>query len=515
MAEVLFLGGKKVRSIDDIMGTPHVEELFVYFIEGRLEKWMNEEKSSYLHFLEQLTLITKDFSVDTINQIKLLFGIKEELQVISNQRDFELAMSDNEIVRYVLQKGTYSIAKDIIADKSKVLVATTEAKPSIDVGCAFEKKFKTFVATSNVDVNYVNLTANDLTEYLKNHNLSIEEKLELVNSIDSSKITQELIRLKIDLLLQMGDDGILEAQSVAEQIADEGEKLFCLYDINYRLSNNQKECVDLYLKPAADKGNIDAIHTYALILKNGNKAEKKTVFDILETQAAKSAKLLNVLGDFYLNGIGTKSNTDMAIEKYKAAMELLSSSDAELSHSITGIGNCLMAQGKIDEAMEYYSMSSDSEKVLQVVKFYKDKQNIPQVESHYIKCKNLGYIDAIWELSEYLFSQGDAYQTKSLDYAIEYVRMPDADEKKKKAILTKQMLRYDKEEKHDKDKLICNRIEKEAADNGLHITRTMCKFKNGAEQFGKWAGTTVGGAVVMAGVNILINKITSGRNKQP
>lgn len=512
MAEVLFLGEKKVRSIDDIKGTPYVDELLVYFVEGKLEKWMNEEKSSYAHFLEQLALITKNFSLDTINKIKQLFDIKEGLQVISNQQEFEKAMAANETVHYVLLKGKYSIAKGMIADRKKVLSATTDAKPSIDIGHAFAKKFEEFVTTTNIEVNFVNLTPEDLTVYIKTNNLSLDEKIELINSIGSSEITKELLQLKIDLLWQNGEFD--EAKNMAEQIPDEGEKLYCLYKINYKLTNNQKECVELYLKPAADKGNIEAVYVYALILKNGSKSDKELAVNILELNATKSAILLNLLGDFYINGIGTKSNIDVAIEKYKAAMALLNTDDAEMSHSVTGIGNCLMAKGNIDEAMEYYSMSSDSEKVLQVVKYYKGKQNVPQVESHYIKCKNLGYIDAIWELSEYLFSQGDAYQTKSLDYAIEYVRMPDADDKKKKAILTKQMLRYDKKEKHEKDKIVCNRIEKEAADNGLHVTRTMCKVKNGAEQFGKWAGTTVGGAIVMAGVSTLINKLTSGKDKQ-
>lgn len=515
MAEVLFLGGNKVRSINDIIGTSYIEELLVYFVEGKLEKWMNEEKSSNMKFLEHLASINKDFSIDTIDKIKNLFDIKEAVTVISNQSEFELAMSDNETVRYILLGGHYSLTKGSIKETQKILVSLSDEKASIDVGRAFETKFKLFVEYTNIEVNFVNLTPADLVEYIKTNNLQLDEKLELINSIEVSNLTQELIALKVDCLLQLGE--INEAITVINQIADDGEKFFCLYDARKRISNDEnsrKEIIDTYLKPAVSMGNVKAVAEYVLILKDGSKSDKKTAFETLDVHASKSAILLNLLGDFYLNGIGTKSDFQRAIEKYKAAMELLNSCEPEMNHAITGIGNCLMAQGKADEAMEYYSMSSDSEKVRQVVKYFKEKQDVPQVESHYIKCKNLGDIDAIYELSEYLYSQGEAYQTKSLDYAIEYVRMSDADVKKKKAILTKQILRYDKKEKHEKDKIVCNRIEKEAADNGLHITRTMCKVKNGAEQFGKWAGTTVGGAVVMTGVSILINKFTSGRNKQ-
>lgn len=88
---------------------------------------------------------------------------------------------------------------------------------------------------------------------------------------------------------------------------------------------------------------------------------------------SREAILLNLLGDFYLKGIGVKSDIDAAVEKYEEARRLLSSGDLEMKHSITGIGNCLMAQGKKDEAMEYYSMSSDIDMVRKVVKYYKEK----------------------------------------------------------------------------------------------------------------------------------------------
>lgn len=134
--------------------------------------------------------------------------------------------------------------------------------------------------------------------------------------------------------------------------------------------------------------------------------------------------------------------------------------------------------------------------------------------SHFIKCKNLGDVDALLDLSNYLFTQGEAYKEQSLDYAIEYVRNADADTKKKKAVLEKQMLYYDKQEKHERDKIVCERIEREAADNGLHITRMKCKVKKTLKKVGTKVLTvgTGAGATVLA--HIICVKLDNGKEKK-
>lgn len=280
MAEVLYLGRKKVRSINDILGTPYIGELLVCFVEGKLEKWMNEERATYLKYLKKLALLDKKLCSDTIEQIKDFFEIGQDVKIIRNQREFEKAMEDEEITNFILLGGEYYMIRGKISKKSKILVGFENDKPIIDVGYTFEKKFGDLVDCVNVDLNSVRVSTEDLVVFIQTNNLSIEEKIELINGVEITESNQELIRIKIDCLQEKGE--ISEAIETIEELTDEGERLFYLFDIKDRSSDNRKELIEKYLKPAVDKGNIQAIEKYVKILKDGNKAQKKEAFDILK-----------------------------------------------------------------------------------------------------------------------------------------------------------------------------------------------------------------------------------------
>ena len=520
MAEVLFLGGEKVRSLNDIIGTPYIAELLIYFVEGKLTRWMSENKSSDSEvYLEQLNLINdKDFSIDMVDKIQKIFDTKESVGVIKNQLEFEKAMADTETMQFILLGEKYSLLKGTIADKKKVFVGLAAAKSTIDIGYALEKRFNELIELKNIQVDFNECsTVEDIIASIKSDNLTGEAALEKINSIDASQYTQELIRLKIDILLQIPDWSESEVRNAIEQLSDIGEKNFCLYLLGDKKGENKEELAERYLRPALHTENIDIIYEYANILKDKNKEKQKNALETLEKHASKSPKLLNLLGDFYLRGIGAKSNIEMAIEKYEEARKYLNSDDKEIKHSFSGIGLAYKAQGKIDDAMSYYSMSSDKKLVREVVEYYKEKKDIVQVESHYQKLKELGECDALFELSVYLFDQGgESWKEKSLDYAIEYARMLDANIKKREAILNKQISYYYDKEKHDKEKNACDRIEREAADNGLHVTRNRSKMLDSAKEVGKWAGgilaTPAAGWLVKTAFDIIKSAINDGTN---
>lgn len=497
MAEVLFLGGNKVRDIKDIIGTQYAAEMVLRFIDGSLEKWMLEEKSIYAKYLNSLSSIAKELNGKTITALRELFEIEATVEVISDQKKFEEALNSGTSTQYIVSKGTYFIPQTISLYRKVFLVGERKAEAIIETGYATQKSVLDNLNCVDIEIKVVQTSVDDLVVFLNNAEISTEEKLELINNVDEKEYTQDLLGIKIDCLLTLGE--INEALACVEKISDDGDRLFYSFDINDRISNDRKALIEKYLKPAVEKGNTLAIQKYVLILKDGSKGQKKEAFSLLTTNSQNDAVLLNMLGDFYINGIGTKSDANKALEQYQAARQLLRAEDCEMKHSITGIANCYAALGKTEEAMEYYSMSSDCKMVRKVVKYYKDKGDVPQVISHYIKCKNLGDIEALIDLSEYLFSQGEAYKEQSLNYAIEYVRSQDGDRKKKKAILEKQMLYYDKKEKHQKDKIVCDRIEREAADNGFRITRTLCKVRDLGSKAGKvvvWAGGTVGATMI-------------------
>ena len=62
MANVLFLGGSKVRELNDIIGTPYVAELVLRYIDGSLERWMEEEKTLNEEYLDKID--------EALNEIK-------------------------------------------------------------------------------------------------------------------------------------------------------------------------------------------------------------------------------------------------------------------------------------------------------------------------------------------------------------------------------------------------------------------------------------------------------------
>ena len=493
MAEVMFLGGDKVREIKDIIGTPYVAELVLRYIDGSLEKWMLEEKALYAEYLNNLSSIAKELNGTTIDALRKIFELDTNVEVVSNQKKFEEELSFGETTQYIITKGIYKIPQSISLCRKILLVGNIKDKAIIEVGYATQKSVLENLECIDIEIAVVQTSVDDLVDLLKNSEWSVERKIEYINSIDEDQYTQELIRIKIDCLLELGK--INDALSYVEKITDDGERLFCAYDINDRISNERKVLIEKYLRPAVEKGNILAIQRYVVILRDGGQEQRKEAFSLLIENSKNNVVLLNMLGDFYLNGIGTKSDVKVALEQYQTARQLLKPEDGEMNHSITGIANCLMVLGKKEEAMEYYSMSTDCKMVRKVVKYYKEKGDVQQVICHYKKCKELGDVEALIDLSNYLFSKGEAYKEQSLNYAIEYVRSQDGNRKNKKDILEKQILYYYKKEKHQKEKIVCDRIEREAADNGFHITRRLCKVVDVGEKVTKFAGGIVGGVV--------------------
>lgn len=505
MANVLFLGGSKVRELNDIIGTPYVAELVLRYIDGSLERWMEEEKTLNAEYLDKLTKVGKDINNKTINALSDIFNLDVKVEIISDQKTFEESITSGTNDQYIVSKGTYKISNSLSLNRKVLFVGTRKDDVQIEVGLSSQKTVLDNLKCMDIEIVIVKASVEDLVAYLLSCELSAEEKMKLINDVPEEKRSQDLIKVEIDCKLEVGE--IDDALVLIEKITDEGERLFYLYDVNSRVSHDEKALIENYLRPAVDIGNVLAIQRYVLILKDGSKDQKKEALSLLEDNSIGNAILLNVLGDFYLNGIGMKSNAEKALEKYQKARELLDSNNPEMQHSITGIANCLTVLGKQEEAMDYYSMSTDSKMVRKVVKYYKDKGDVPQVISHYVKCKNLGDIDALIDLSNYLFNQGEAYKEQSLNYAIEYVRSQDGDRKKKKSILEKQMLYYDKKEKHQTEKKVCDRIEREAADNGFRISRFMCKARDVGGKAVKWVGGTAGGALLTA----LVYKGLSGK----
>lgn len=492
MANVLFLGGSKVRELNDIIGTPYVAELVLRYIDGSLERWMEEEKTLNEEYLDKLSKVDKDINDKTINALRDIFNLDAKVEVLSDQKNFEEAIKSGINEQYIVTKGTYKISNSLSLNRRVRFVGTGKDDVKIEIGLSSQKTVLDNLECMDIEIVIVKVSEEDLVAYLLSCELSAEEKMKLINDVPEEKHSQDLIKVEIDCKLELGE--IDDALVLIEKVTDEGERLFYLYDVNSRVSNDGKSLLEKYLRPAVDMGNVLAIQRYVLILKDGSKAQKKEALSLLEDNSTGNAILLNIHGDFYLNGIGIKSNAKNALEKYQKARELLDDNNPEMNHSITGIANCLTVLGKQEEAMAFYSMSTDSKMVRKVVKYYKDKGDVPQVISHYVKCKNLGDVDALIDLSNYLFNQGEAYKEQSLNYAIEYVRSQDGDRKKKKAILEKQMLYYYKKEKHQTEKKVCDRIEREAADNGFRISRFMCK----ARDVGGKAVGTVGVSLLSA-----------------
>ncbi len=496
MAELLFLGGNKMRTVQDIINSVELAELMVYFVEGKLEKWLNDKSDKNRDYIEKLADVDKEYSMNTVNKLKEIFNMDTNVIVVDSQKCFDEIGDDTNISCLLLVSGKYTLNNEQLISKKVKIVGPTRSKPIINIGMALKAKFETNVKAVNVDICYINKSAEDLVIYLKEANLSAEDKIRIIESSEVEKENQHILEIQIDCMLQLGK--IEEAIEAIKKIENGGCRNLYLFDAYDRTSNDRKKLIDIYLKPAAESGNEEALRKYALYMKDGDKDDKKSAFNMLVNGAGVNPVLLNILADFYLQGIGTKSDVEAANKKYQEARQRLESNTPEMSHSVTGIGNCLMKLKKKDDAMKYYSMSTDCSKLQEVIEYYKGKKDVKQVIVHSKKCFEYGDIKALYDLSLWLFDRGDSYKKQSLDYAIEYVRAADGDIKKKKSLLEKQLLYYDKIEKHNKEKIECNRIEREASDNGIKLSKTINKVESIIKKSLSFIVKTAGGVAITA-----------------
>lgn len=341
---------------------------------------------------------------------------------------------------------------------------------------------KHLVCDGNV-VQYDDFSDEDIIAHIKyiiqHEELGISDKVKIESLFKKIKNnSKDTILLDIDYKIRMGN--LKEALELSQKLPDEdGTKSFYCYKINKESGKNIKEIINPYLKSAAEKGHRDAIVEYVLILKNGTKEERKEALKLLENFSKDDGPLLNLLGDFYLKGIGQKTDFQRAFETYKKALMYLKPGDTEINHSYTGMGDAQRGLGNEEESIKYYAMSTDWNKLLNVVNYYKDKKDVKSVINYYKKCASVGYIEALADLSEYLLKQQEkVYKDQSLDFAIEYVRNFNGDLKRKKRLLEKQLEYQYKCEKQQTNKVNCEKIEKEAANNGIHITYTSVRVKN-------------------------------------
>lgn len=510
MSEVIFLGNKKVYSIDDIKGTNYINDLVLLFLNGSLERWLDEE-TQYKSYSEHLKKIPKEVTETAIEDISNLFDVSEKTKVIDSQNAFSEAINANREQQILLKRGRYVINGNIPKYTMLSVTVMELQETEIIVGYALKKKINEHF-NSNISIKYDDFTDEDIIAHIEDiiqeKGLGDFEQKEIKELFENFKGNEKKFnKLRMDFFRRIGE--LEEALKYVECLSDEtGEKEFYYYNIYQELGNDEKDIVNKYLKVSAEKGYVESLVQYIPILKNGTKEDQKEARKLLENNVDKSVSLQILLADFYYRGVGGKRNLDKALEIYVNAERDIPEGSSDKSKIYTGIGDVYIAQKKQDEAMEYYGLSSEPKKVMEVVKYYKKKENIKLVIDFSEQCAGLGYVDALAELSEYLLNQQEEmYKDKSLDIAIDYVRNKEGNSERKKLLLEKQYAYQDKKEKNHSKKTNCERIEKEAADNGIRLSKTRIKVKEGLKKTIVFLGTPTVTAIVTAGVGIGINKI--------